>query len=136
MLLMIVLLLFPKRKLKKYYNSNKEDFKQDPSRDIEFVSFNVIASIEDDIATKNSITSLVNDFKSFDDYSLIVKRNTDNQRAKFSYIKESELKNDSAFSLLLKNQKGTVIGPYKPDPIVYRIAKLVDVMNRPDSVEA
>ncbi len=124
------------KEIKKYYNSNKEDFKQDPSRDIEFVSFNVIASLEDDIATKNSITSLVNDFKSFDDYSLIVKRNTDNQRAKFSYIKESELKNDSAFSLLLKNQKGTVIGPYKPDPIVYRIAKLVDVMNRPDSVEA
>lgn len=124
------------KEIKKYYNSNKEDFKQDPTRDVEFISFNVVASIEDDIETKNSISSLVDDFTAYDDYSLIVKRNTDNQRAKFSYLKESELKNDSAFALLLKSKKGTVIGPYKPDVSVYRIAKLVDVMNRPDSVEA
>jgi peptidyl-prolyl cis-trans isomerase D len=124
------------KEIKKYYNSNKEDFKQDPTRDVEFISFNVVASIEDDIETKNSISSLVDDFTAYDDYSLIVKRNTDNQRAKFSYLKESELKNDSAFALLLKCKKGTVIGPYKPDVSVYRIAKLVDVMNRPDSVEA
>jgi peptidyl-prolyl cis-trans isomerase D len=124
------------KEIKKYYNSNKEDFKQDPTRDVEFISFNVVASIEDDIETKNSISSLVDDFTVYDDYSLIVKRNTDNQRAKFSYLKESELKNDSAFALLLKSKKGTVIGPYKPDVSVYRIAKLVDVMNRPDSVEA
>ena len=124
------------KEIKKYYNSNKDDFKQDPTRDIEFISFNVVASIEDDIETKNSISSLVDDFTVYDDYSLIVKRNTDNQRAKFSYLKESELKNDSAFALLLKSKKGTVIGPYKPDVSVYRIAKLVDVMNRPDSVEA
>ena len=124
------------KEIKKYYNSNKEDFKQDPTRDVEFISFNVVASIEDDIETKNSISSLVDDFTAYDDYSLIVKRNTDNQRAKFSYLKEFELKNDSAFALLLKSKKGTVIGPYKPDVSVYRIAKLVDVMNRPDSVEA
>ena len=124
------------KEIKKYYNSNKDDFKQDPTRDVEFISFNVVASIEDDVETKNSISSLVDDFTNYDDYSLIVKRNTDNQRAKFSYLKESELKNDSAFALLLKSKKGTVIGPYKPDVSVYRIAKLVDVMNRPDSVEA
>ena len=124
------------KEIKKYYNSNKDDFKQDPTRDVEFISFNVVASIEDDIETKNSISSLVDDFTAYDDYSLIVKRNTDNQRAKFSYLKEFELKNDSAFALLLKSKKGTVIGPYKPDVSVYRIAKLVDVMNRPDSVEA
>ena len=124
------------KEIKKYYNSNKDDFKQDPTRDVEFISFNVVASVEDDIETKNSISSLVDDFTVYDDYSLIVKRNTDNQRAKFSYLKESELKNDSAFALLLKSKKGTVIGPYKPDVSVYRIAKLVDVMNRPDSVEA
>ena len=124
------------KEIKKYYNSNKDDFKQDPTRDVEFISFNVVASIEDDIETKNSISSLVDDFTAYDDYSLIVKRNTDNQRAKFSYLKESDLKNDSAFALLLKSKKGTVIGPYKPDVSVYRIAKLVDVMNRPDSVEA
>jgi peptidyl-prolyl cis-trans isomerase D len=124
------------KEIKKYYNSNKDDFKQDPTRDVEFISFNVVASVEDDIETKNSISSLVDDFTAYDDYSLIVKRNTDNQRAKFSYLKESELKNDSAFALLLKSKKGTVIGPYKPDVSVYRIAKLVDVMNRPDSVEA
>ena len=124
------------KEIKKYYNSNKDDFKQDPTRDVEFISFNVVASIEDDIETKNSISSLVDDFTAYDDYSLIVKRNTDNQRAKFSYLKESELKNDSAFALLLKSKKGTVIGPYKLDVSVYRIAKLVDVMNRPDSVEA
>lgn len=124
------------KEIKKYYNSNKDDFKQDPTRDVEFISFNVVASIEDDVETKNSISSLVDDFTAYDDYSLIVKRNTDNQRAKFSYLKESELKNDSAFALLLKSKKGTVIGPYKPDVSVYRIAKLVDVMNRPDSVEA
>ena len=124
------------KEIKKYYNDNKKDYEQVASKDVDFVSFNIVASLQDDINTRESIENLKSDFATYDDYSLIIRRNTDNLRAKFNYSKKSEVETDSAFSSLLDKEVGTVIGPYKPDRAVYRIAKLVDVMRRPDSVEA
>ena len=81
------------------------------SKDVDFVSFNIVASLQDDINTRESIENLKSDFATYDDYSLIIRRNTDNLRAKFNYSKKSEVETDSAFSSLLDKEVGTVIGP-------------------------
>ena len=123
--------------IKKYYNKNKEKkYKQELSRDVDYVVFSVVPTLQDDNETKNSIENLKNDFANYEDYQTIVRRNTDNTRAIFSFQNEDALNNDSAFSTLVSQQKGSVIGPYKINTSTYRITKLVDVQRRPDSVQA
>ena len=123
--------------IKKYYNKNKEKkYKQELSRDVDYVVFSVVPTLEDDNATKISIENLKNDFANYEDYQTIVRRNTDNTRAIFSFQNEDELNNDSAFATLVSQEKGSVIGPYKINTSTYRITKLVDVQKRPDSVQA
>jgi len=123
--------------IKKYYNKNKEKkYKQELSRDVDYVVFSVVPTLEDDNETKISIENLKNDFANYEDYQTIVRRNTDNTRAIFSFQNEDELNNDSAFSTLVSQEKGSVIGPYKINTSTYRITKLVDVQRRPDSVQA
>ena len=124
------------KEVKKYYNENKEKYKQELSRDVEYVVFSVIPTLEDDNETRESIDALKEDFKNYDDYLTMVRRNSDNTRALFNFQNEESLKNDSAFSSLLDKDKGAVIGPYKINPSTYRITKLVDIQKRPDSVEA
>ena len=106
------------------------------SRDIDYVVFSVVPTLEDDNETKNSIENIKNDFANYDDYQTIVRRNTDNTRAIFSFQNEDALNNDSAFASLISQEKGSVIGPYKINSSTYRITKLVDVQRRPDSVQA
>ena len=106
------------------------------SRDIDYVVFSVVPTLEDDNETKNSIENIKNDFANYDDYQTIVRRNTDNTRAIFSFQNEDALNNDSAFATLVSQDKGSVIGPYKINSSTYRITKLVDVQRRPDSVQA
>ena len=124
------------KEVKKYYNENKDDYKQDLSRDIDYVVFSVVPTLDDDNATKESINNLVNDFGNYDDYLTMVRRNSDNTRVLFSFQSAEKLNSDSAFSALISEEKNTVIGPYKINPSTYRISKLVDVQRRPDSVQA
>jgi peptidyl-prolyl cis-trans isomerase D len=124
------------KEVKNYYNENKEKFKQDLSRDIDYVVFTVVPTKEDDQETYNSLLDLKSDFETYDDFTTIVRRNTDNNRALFTFQTKEQLENDSAFSNLINNDKGTVIGPYKLNNLAYRLTKLADVQNRPDSVEA
>ena len=124
------------KEVKKYYNENKENYKQELSRDVEYVVFSVVPTLEDDKATKKSIEGLKEDFANYDDYLTMVRRNSDNSRVLFNFQDRESLQNDSAFSSLLDSDKGSVIGPYKTNPSTYRITKLVDIQQRPDSVEA
>ena len=109
---------------------------RDSSRDIDYVVFTVVPTKEDDQETYNSLLDLKSDFETYDDFTTIVRRNTDNNRALFTFQTKEQLENDSAFSNLINNEKGTVIGPYKLNNLAYRLTKLADVQNRPDSVEA
>ena len=46
-----------------YYKENIEDYKQEESKDVDYVVFNVVYSAEDELETQESITNIVNDFK-------------------------------------------------------------------------
>ena len=125
------------KEIKKFYNNNKDEkYKQKLSRDVEYVVFSVIPTKEDDNQTKESIEKIKDDLFNSDDYVTLVRRNSDNNNTIFNFQTKESFKNDPAFSLLIKKDKGTVIGPYKTNSSTYRIAKLVDVQRRPDSVQA
>jgi len=124
------------KEIKNYYKENKDQYTQDLSRDIDYVVFTVVPTKEDDSSTRNSLEDLKSDFENYDDYLNMVRRNSDNTRAIFNFQSKDELMKDSAFAILVNQDKGDVIGPYKLNSLMYRISKLVDVQNRPDSVEA
>ena len=121
--------------LRNYYSDHKLEYQQESSKDVDFVVYNVIPSEEDDNNTKKEISSLISDFKIYEDYELMARRNSDNTNSKFVYATKDELK-DSNFDELFDAEKGKVIGPYLFSPGVYRIAKLAELEYRPDSVEA
>ena len=118
-----------------YYSNHKEDYTQDASKDVDFVVYSVVPSAEDDATTKAEITDLVEDFKLFEDYELMARRNSDNTNSKFLFTTEDGLQ-DQNWKELFSSEKGTVYGPYQTSQGVYRLAKLAEVQNRPDSVEA
>ena len=124
------------KEIKNYYNENKNDYSQQKSKNIDYVVFTVVPTKGDDLETRASLDDLKSDFANYDDYLTLVRRNSDNARAVFNFNKKEEFSQDSAFSLLVDNNVGTVIGPYKSNPSTYRISKLVDIQMRPDSVEA
>ena len=63
--------------IKALYNQNKEQYKQTPNRNIEYVTFPIVASEEDDAEVKKLITSLQADFCTMEDVALIVNSNSD-----------------------------------------------------------
>ena len=125
-----------KNEINDYYKQNIEDYKQEESKDVDYVVFNVVYSAEDELETQKSITSIVNDFKNLSDtdVDLFVRRNTDNTISNFAYKKESEF-DDPNFKELLTN-KEDFIGPYKNSENSFRIARIFSTEFRPDSVEA
>ena len=124
-----------KSELKSFYEENKSDYTQKESKDVDFVVYSVVPSVEDDRQTKTELADLVSDFESDDDYELMARRNSDNTNSRFVYSKSNELQ-DSKWENLFNAKVGTVIGPYLTSKGVYRIAKLAEVQSRPDSVEA
>ena len=119
-----------------YYKQNIEDYKQEESKDVDYVVFNVVYSAEDELETLKSITNIINDFKNLSDtdVDLFVRRNTDNTISNFAYKKESEF-DDPKFKELLTNNVD-FIGPYKNSENSFRIARIFSTEFRPDSVEA
>ena len=121
--------------LANYYDDNKSDYEQAASKDVDFVVYTVIPSLEDDATTKSAITDLKADFTIFEDYDLMARRNSDNTSARFTFTTKEGLA-DKNWEELFNAEQGTVIGPYQASQGVYRIAKLVIAQNRPDSVES
>ena len=121
--------------LANYYDDNKSTYEQDASKDVDFVVYTVIPSLEDDATTKSAITDLKADFTIFEDYDLMARRNSDNTSARFTFTTKEGLA-DKNWEELFNAEQGTVIGPYQASQGVYRIAKLVIAQNRPDSVES
>ena len=121
--------------LNSYYNNHKDDYTQVASKDVDFVVYSVVPSVEDDATTKAEISDLVADFEIFEDYELMARRNSDNTNSRFIFTTEDGLQ-DQKWKELFNAKEGTVYGPYQASQGVYRIAKLAAVQNRADSVEA
>lgn len=123
------------KEIENYYSKHKSEYEQSASKDIDFVVYNVVPSEDDINATIDEIEGLMIDFKNYDDYELMARRNSDNTNSNFLFTTKDALK-DTTFINLFDKEKGSVYGPYIFSPGVYRIVKLAEVEYRPDSVEA
>jgi peptidyl-prolyl cis-trans isomerase D len=118
--------------LNDYYNENKNKFKQEASRKIEYVTFDVEPSAEDRKEAADYIAKLVEPFKASTDDSAFVKMNSDSKMDS-TYHKKGTLAPilDSVF---FNAPIGTVIGPYEENG-AFKISKLIAAKDIPDSIK-
>jgi len=132
-----------------YMNKHVKQYTVEASRNINYVQFNEVASLEDENAIKQSLKNL---FKDQVVYNEVTKRNDTvlsflkakdneafvnaNSDIKFDdrFIKKSDLPVAVADSIFNLNT-GEVFGPYK-DANNFKVSKVVAVTQMPDSVKA
>ncbi len=121
--------------LRDYYNKNKENYKQDKTRQIEYITYKTEPSAEDFTATEEWINNIISDFASATDNVSFVNSNSD-VGFDDSWNKKEDLPEDIADWIFETDAEvNALLGPYFEDNS-YRLAKLNAVEMLPDSVEA
>ncbi|WP_047247290.1 peptidylprolyl isomerase [Maribacter thermophilus] len=127
-----------KSEIADYISKHKEDYKQEPARDIRFVYFDEKPSEADELAIKKAITDLLDDtveynaqtdrndtilgFRNTKDVAAFLDRNSD---VKFDTIYKAKKNLPSSVADSLMNLKvGEFYGPYK-DAGSYKISKMM-----------
>ncbi len=120
--------------IKNYYNSHKKFFKQDASRDIEYVVFEVVPSQDDINETSNKVTDVYDEFCTTENMKAFLLKNSDRSLSTY-WFKAGELTsisrdvNDYAFSADTKNAS-----PIFKSGNTFYAAKVMDSAMLSDSV--
>ncbi len=119
--------------LKKYYEANKNRYKQETSRKVEFVIFDVLPSADDRGEAQAFINDQIEAFRVTENDSAFLSRYSDTGMDFQTYTRATApLQIDSN---LFNLETGTVVGPYFENN-QFKLAKVIGYTQRPDSVEA
>jgi peptidyl-prolyl cis-trans isomerase D len=121
------------KELRDYYKAHQDDYKQSSVRTIEYITFPVKASKEDDQNTRKWMEDIKAEFASVQDNEQYINVNSD-VRFEDIYQKKEELTPELA-DLAFNGKAGEVYGPFK-EGNAYKIAKVDDLRDLPDSVQA
>ncbi len=119
--------------IKKYYEDHKKFYRQQASRDIEYVVFEVVPSAEDIAAANQALVDVYDEFASAENMKAFLMANSDRQYDAHWY-KAGELNvvskdvNDFAFG------KNNGVSEVFQNGNVFRAVKVVESANVPDSV--
>jgi len=119
--------------LKEYYNKHKDQYKQENTRKIEYITFEVLPSASDNSATQKWLADNKTDFAASQDNEQYVNANSD-IRFDPSFYKKEEL-SPAIAEWAFTAQQGDVFGPYFENN-AYKLAKIDQFKMLPDSVEA
>ena len=114
-----------------YYSNHKKSYKRTALRDIEYVTFDVIPSDDDIKQTEQWINKTKEDFATAPDPVQFINLSADSRYVGFFIPLSSVPENLKEF--VKKEDLKTVFGPYIENGS-YKLAKLVAVADRPDSV--
>jgi peptidyl-prolyl cis-trans isomerase D len=117
--------------LETYYNAHKNNFKRTALRDIEYVTFDVTPSEEDIKDSEQWILKAKDDFITAPDPVQFVNLSADTHYSGF-YIPLSEVP-ENLKDFVKKEDKTAIFGPYQENGS-FKIARLLNVADRPDSV--
>ncbi len=121
--------------LKAYYEANKNEFKVEKTREIEYITFPVEPSPADFAAGERWITEISDDFRNATDNIQFINSNSDVSFIDVWYKKENVPANLSAWIFDEGAVVGDIFGPYFESDS-YKLAKLHASEMMPDSVEA
>jgi len=119
--------------LKAFYEKNKENYKQENNRNIEYVSFPVVASKADEDKLIKWINDIKAEFAAVEDPTAFVNINSD-VPFDASYFKKDDLAPELGV-FAFAGKVGDIYGPYK-DGKSWKLAKIQKFEELPDSVEA
>jgi len=119
--------------VEKYYEANKEKYKQEANRDIEYIIFPVVASKGDEDKVIKWINDIKTEFAGVEDPAAYVNVNSDKQ-FDASFFKKSELPSNLA-EFAFSGKPGDIYGPYK-EGNSWNICKIQKFEELPDSVNA
>ena len=128
-----------KKEIEAYINDHKKDYKQDRSRDVEFVYFEEKPSLEDENAVKEEINKLMEDrveynaqkdandtikgFRNTTDMIAFLDRNSD---IKYDTIYKAKKDLPAKFAdTLMSLEKGSMFGTYR-DGDYFKVSKMMD----------
>lgn len=123
-----------RQEVREYYNKHKHSFEQAASRDIEYVVFEVVPSLEDIKAAEDEIERLIDEFSTTSNLRGFLMKNSDKPLDTYFY-KKGELASKSAAldSFAFSAKLGDVLQPYKEGD-VFRAARINSIKQMPDSV--
>jgi peptidyl-prolyl cis-trans isomerase D len=114
-----------------YYNSHKENYKRTALRDIEYVVFDVVPSADDINQAKEWISKTKEEFAAAADPVEFINLTADTRYTGF-FVPLSQVQ-DTLKNFAKAEDTKAVFGPYIEDGS-FKLAKLIAVENRPDSV--
>jgi peptidyl-prolyl cis-trans isomerase D len=118
--------------IKKYYDDHKEMFRQNASRDIEYVVFEVKPSESDIMAANEAMSAVYEEFGSTDNMKSFLARNSERSADTYWY-KSGELStiNTDINDFVFGNSSG--VSPIYSSNNVFYAVRVVDVKQIPDS---
>lgn len=121
--------------LKKYYDSHKYKYKQEESREIEFVSFDVRPSQDDIDEVRTWIEEVATEFETVEDDTLYITEQADPGKEYRPIWRVKADIPDGLDTVLYDASVGTMHGPYRVGD-TYKVVKLLGAKMAPDSVQA
>lgn len=118
---------------KKFFNDNKHKYQQEASRDIEYVTFEILPSADDREKITREVNSLYAEFTQVENVKDFVNSVSD-ERYDSTWFKRGMLPYQLD-SIMFDSPVGTTFGPYIENNM-YQMARLVDTQTRPDSLRA
>ena len=117
--------------LEAYYSKHKQSYKRTALRDVEYVTFDVVPSEDDIKVTEQWINKTKEDFASAPDPVQFINLSADSRYVGF-YIPMSSVP-EKLKDYVKREDLASIFGPYIEDGS-YKLAKLIAVADRPDSV--
>jgi peptidyl-prolyl cis-trans isomerase D len=119
--------------LKAYYDKHKDEYKQESTRNIEYVTFEVLPSEADKAATQKWLNDSKAEFSTVTDNAQYINVNSD---TKFdpSFSKKEEL-SPAIAEWAFSAKPGDIYGPYVENG-EYKLAKIDQIKMLPDSAQA
>ena len=119
--------------VEKYYNANPDKFKQEASRDLAYVAFDIMPSQEDKDQVYNWITQQKAEFIRIENAAQYVAA-TAESRFNDLYLSTIDIP-DTLRNWAMMSPIGDVYGPYQ-EGMTWKLARITDFKDLPDSVRA
>jgi len=116
-----------------YYNDNIENYKSAPSRELEYVRFEIKPSDDDYNSVREHVMNMKEELKNAENPEIFVNRNSDIPYSEKFFTYENIHAGLRGF--LDNIQVGDVLGTYYED-FYYKAARFVEIAELPDSVTA
>ena len=123
-----------KSEVESYIKKHEDDYKVDASRDINYVTFEILPTVEDENVLKAEVFSLIEDFKLATNDNLFLSENESDSNLDASFLYKNKVSQEVADSIFL-GSKGKVVGPYTENEFL-KVSKITEISRIPDSVKA